>query len=378
MEFTSNFLSIMSSIAALAAAPAALAVGFGVVPRLGPGRAIALALRSRLFLRANPASQRAHDVAMLRGLLAFASKDQYVVVAGPKGVGKTCVVESATQRTCGVVTVRVPAGTPEDKILADVFTAVTRFYVRSLDQSGSARRVLWWHHLLFRTRATVVLQAAERKPAQAHADLDCAARALSRDFGMRVVIDASNNSLPSAAPATLREMVLDVEPMPRATLEALPELAPLLAALRAARLADTVWAVAGGVPALYLQLRAQWEARGARGDLARVVTDFALGNLKKAVHSVGDAVAVDKSLQTLYDGFRGAARVPYSALKALQIARPSPDKVLRAVFFVGAGGAPEDVLVPTDAATALVLRWGLTEVPTMAALAALLAAPAGA
>ena len=165
--------------------------------------------------------------------------------------------------------------------------------------------------------------------------------------------------------------------MPRATLEALPELAPLLTALRTARLADTVWAVAGGVPALYLQLRSQWEARSARGDLAHVVADFALGNLKKAVHNVGDAVAVNKSLQTLYDGFHGAAHVPYSTLKALQIVRPSPDKVLRAVFAIGAGGAPEDVLVLADAATALVLRWGLTEVPTMAALAALLATPAG-
>ena len=378
MEFTSNFLGTVSSFAALAAAPAALAVGFGVVPRLGPGRAVALALRSRLFLRADPASQRVHEVITLRALLAFASKDQYVVVAGPKGVGKTCVVESATQRTFGVVTVRVPAGTSAEKILADVFTAITRFYVRSLDQSGSARSVLWWHHLLFRTPATVVLQAAERKPSQVHADLDSAARALSRDFGMRVVVDASNNSLPSAALATLRKMVLDVEPMPRATLEALPELAPLLAALRKACLADTVWAVAGGVPALYLQLRVQWEARGAHSDLARVVADFALSNLKKAVHNVGDAVAANKCLQGLFDSFRGAARVPYSALKAQQIVRPSPDKVLRDVFAIGAGGAPEDVLVPADAATALVLRFGLTEVPTMAALAAMLAMPAGA
>ncbi len=375
-------MSIVSSVTALAAAPAALAIGFGYAPRLGPGRAVALALNSRLFLRANPSSQRVNDVGTLRGLLKFTSRDQYVVVTGPKGVGKTCIVESATQHTCGVVTVRVPAGTPEEKILEDVFTAVTRFYARSLDKRGSAQRVLWWHHLLFRVPATIVLQASERKPTQPHADIDSAARALSRDFGMRVVVDASNNLLPgSALAATLREMVLDVEPMPRATLEALPELAPLLAALRTAHLADTVWSVSGGVPALYLLLRSKWEKwkeRGECSDLEPIVADFVLGNLKKAVHNIGDAVAVDKSLQTLFDGFRGVACVPYSVLKALQIVRPSPDKVLRAVFAVSAGGVPEDVLVPADAATALILRCGLTEVPTMAALAALLATPPGA
>jgi hypothetical protein len=232
--------------------------------------------------------------------------------------------------------------------------------------------VLWWHHLLFRTPATVVLQAAERKPAQAFADLDSAARALSHDFGMRVVVDASNNSLPGAAVATLREMVLEVEPMPRAVLESLPELEPLLDALRASRLDDTVWAVAGGVPAHYLQLSALWEARG-RGDTERVVADFAVGAIKKAVHNVGDAVAADERLQTLYDLFRGASAVPYAELKARRIVRPSPDKVLRAVLALGAGGALEDVLVPADAATALVLRAGLVDVPPMSTLAPLLA-----
>jgi hypothetical protein len=373
MDFLSNALSIVSSVAALAAAPAAVAVG--VVPRLGPGRAAALALTSRLFSRAAPASQRVGEVAALRRMLTVVGRDQYIVVAGPRGVGKTCIVETATQATCGVVTVRVPAGTHEKEILADVLTALARYYVRALDQSGSARRVLWWHALLFRTPATVVLQAAERKPAQAFADLDSAARALARDFGVRVVVDASDNALPGAALATLREMVLEVEPMPRATLEALPELAPLLAALRAARLADVVWAVAGGVPAHYLQLSGQWGAHERR-DVAAAVAAFALGALKKAVNNVGDAVAADARLQALYDRFRGADVVPYSALKAAGLSRPSPDKVLRAVFAIGAGGAPENALVPADAATAIVLRWGLAEVPAMDALVVLLAARA--
>ena len=133
MEHLSSVLGIAASVAALAAPPAA---AFGLVPRLGPGRAAVLALTTRLFLRASPASQRALDVQQLRTMLATAHKDQYVVVAGPKGVGKTCLVETATQFACGVVAVRVPAGTPEDKILADVFTALTRYYIRTLNLSG--------------------------------------------------------------------------------------------------------------------------------------------------------------------------------------------------------------------------------------------------
>ena len=177
---------------ALAAPPAAT---FGVIPRLGPGRAIFLGFSS--FRPVLPfyaaASHRVGDVATLRAMLSSAHKDQYIVVSGPKGVGKSSIVHSALQSTFGVVTVRVPAGTVEEKIKADAFTAITRYYLRAMDQTGSVRRVLWWHHFFFRTPVTVVLQAAERKHTEAFAALDSAARALTQDFGARVLIDASNN-----------------------------------------------------------------------------------------------------------------------------------------------------------------------------------------
>jgi hypothetical protein len=376
MEFLAHAFSVAASIAAIAA-PAA--VGFGVMPRLGPGRAVVLALSSRFFSRAAVASARVADVATLRAMIDASRRGQYVVVAGPKGVGKTCVVESATEATCGVVTVRVPAGTREKEILSDVFTALTRYYVRALDQSGSARRVLWWHALLFRVPATVVLQAAERKPAQDFADLESAARALAADYGARVVIDASNNSLPDAARATLREQVLDVEPMPRATLEALPELAPLLASLRAAGMADVVWASVGGVPAAYLKLDGAWAAAGRGADAAPVATALVEDLLARAVGNVGDAVAADARLPPLFALFGpgGSAAVRYSALRDLGVVRASPDKVLRAVSRRdggGGGGAERTrrVLVPADAAAALALRFALTEAPAARELAAML------
>jgi hypothetical protein len=254
MNLAADALSVVASFSALAGLPAALGAAFGYLPRLGPGRALGLALHSRLLVRAEPASRRAADVLALRRMLASARSDQYVVVAGPKGVGKTVVTATATAATFGVVHVDVPPGTPGKEILADAFGALTRCSLRFVDLGSSARRVLWWHALLFRTPATVVLHAGERKPAQAFADVDNAARVLAHSYGVRVVIDASDNSLPAAARATLREKVLDVGPMPREMLEALPELAPLLAALRAARASDAVWAVVGGTPAAYRKL----------------------------------------------------------------------------------------------------------------------------
>ena len=143
-------------------------------------------------------------------------------------------MDTALQRTAGIVSVRVAAGASEKEILADAFRAITRSSTSFLDHSASARRVLWWHHFLFRQPVTVVLRGAERKPTQQFADLDSSARALTHDFGARVLIDASNNSLPDAATATKREDILEVEPMPRKLLEELSELQPLHEALKSA------------------------------------------------------------------------------------------------------------------------------------------------
>ena len=180
--------------------------------------------------------------------------DQYGIVAGPKGVGKTCVVDTATEATSGVVSVGVEPGTSHNAILFDVFTAITNTNPRMVEPRASARRVLWWHSLIFRTHVTVLLRGVERKPTETFAALDSAAKALAHDFGLRVVIDASDNSLPENAEKTMREKVIEVGPMSRAVLESVPDLAELLSALKAADLADVVWECVGGVPSDYVQL----------------------------------------------------------------------------------------------------------------------------
>lgn len=365
MESLSHIVSIVASLTAIVGPPAA-----GLVPRLGPLRAVVLGLSTR-FARSARQSLRADELRDLRSMLATAERDQYVVVAGPEGVGKTCLVDTALERTAGVVSVRVAAGAAEKEILADAFKAIARSSMSFLDHSGSARRILWWHHLFFRVPATVVLRAAERKPSQTFADLDSAARSLTHDFGARVLIDASTNSLPEAATATKREKLLELEPMPRGMLEALPELQPLLAALKAAGLADAVWMVVGGNPADYKGLLGAWQdARGGEG-VERAAAAFVQNLIGKAIDNVRGAVAHDDRLQTHYDSFRGGADVLSAALGFV---RPSPDKVLRAVQRrtpAGARGSGGRILVPADAATAVVLRHGLTDTPSVAELRAL-------
>ena len=282
-------------------------------------------------------------------------------------------MDTALQRTVGVVSVRVAAGASEGQILASTFKAITRSNTTFLDHSSSARRVLWWHHLFFRQPATVVLLAAERKPTQQYADLDSSARALTHDYGARVLIDASNNSLPDAATSTKREDILEVEPMPRELLEALPRLQPLHEALKTANLADAVWLCLGGNPADYESLATKWARHPS--DLEQVVNHFVLNLIGRALDNISSAVTSNEHLQELYDKFRESSMVPCAALKDLKLVRPSPDKVLRAVQLratsASSRGGGMRFLIPADAATALVLRTGVTDTPSLDELKAL-------
>ncbi len=256
--------------------------------------------------------------------------------------------------------------------MADAFKAITRSSFNFFDRQNGAGRVLWWHHFLFRQPATVVLQAAERTSMKQFADLDSSARMLTVRYGARVLIDASNNSLPDAATATKREDVLEVEPMRRELLEQVPELQPLHKALKKADLADAVWLCVGGNPADYKNLRTKWTRKP--NDVEEVAALFVQDLLSKAMNNVSSAVVSNERLQVLFDEFRWSSKVPSAILKGMKLVRPSPDKVLRVVQLCGSTGSRggrQCTLIPADAATALVLRHELTVVPSIDDLKAL-------
>lgn len=262
----------------------------------------------------------------------------------------------------------MPPGASHEQILSNALTAVTRYYLRFLDQSASARRVLWWHRFFFRQPATVVLRAAERTdPNKLHAELTSSARTLSWDYGVRVLIDASTNALPESALNTLRQDVHDVEAMPRSLLESLPELLNLHHALKNNGLDDVVWACLGGIPAAY---RSLMKAQGDKPNFEKIVMANIQDKLGKAIGYRNEALrdsTNEQGLKELYSLFKHADAVPESKLNELCAKRPSPDKVLRLVQkrdSSASEGSGLGFLVPADPATAVVLRHQLHTVPS--------------
>ena len=89
-----------------------IASAIGLFPLVGPGRAAQIALHSRFAFKPNRMSMRTSEIKMLRN--AIAKKDfgqNYLVLMGVRGIGKTCLLQSATYKMPGVVNV---VALPED------------------------------------------------------------------------------------------------------------------------------------------------------------------------------------------------------------------------------------------------------------------------
>ena len=78
----------------------------GLVPHIDPGRAVWIALRSRFAFKPNPESLRFAEIKLLRSMIADKDFGQsYLVVTGDKGVGETCLLNTVTSKTAGVIKV---------------------------------------------------------------------------------------------------------------------------------------------------------------------------------------------------------------------------------------------------------------------------------
>ena len=93
-----------------------------------------------------------------------------------------------------------------------------------------------------------------------------------------------------------------------------------------------------------------------------------------ALSAVSVSVAAVSNKRELYLHFLESSEEPESLLEKMSLVRSMPDKVLRAVkrrASASSSGGGMRILIPADAATALVLRTGMKDDPSLEELKAL-------
>jgi hypothetical protein len=133
-----------------------LGVAILIAPRLGLGRAAYLAVRSLMTPMNGPMTAHRSQLELLRSKLRLGDwKKKYIAVTGPLGVGKTCLIKSATHRCAGVVKVEIMSGLSEDKVKAVVMRQVANTpFIHNLE--SHFRRVIFWHRMVTLGKSPVV------------------------------------------------------------------------------------------------------------------------------------------------------------------------------------------------------------------------------
>jgi GTPase SAR1 family protein len=165
-----------------------------------------------------------------------------LVVTGEKGVGKTCLLNTVTSKTAGVIKVKAQPKDDENTIIKNTLLNLTNPPFKFMDPFKSAPKVVFWYRLFnFGRSPIIVINSAERKVGQEYAGLTDAVRTLVDDYKLRVVVDGSPNSLDETLLRTKRQSIIDIKPMSREMIWQIEQLQDLFKYVKEADLDDCAW-----------------------------------------------------------------------------------------------------------------------------------------
>ncbi|KAJ3118663.1 hypothetical protein HDU96_010647 [Phlyctochytrium bullatum] len=333
--------------------------------------AVWIALRSRFAFKPNPKSLRFAEIKLLRSMIADKDIGQsYLVVTGEKGVGKTCLLNTVTSKTAGVIKVKALPSDNERTIINNTLQELADPPFKFMNPLKSAPRVIFWYRLFTLGRSPmVVINAAERKVGQDYAGLTGAVRTLVDDYKLRVVVDGSPNSLDETLLRTKRQSVFDIKPMTKEMVWQIGQLQELFKYAKEAGLEGTMFAVLGGIPADYEELwrNSKIDLQSGR-DAREVIGTHLCAAVSAAIKLVRNSKSqspVMKEIINLFD--KNKLSILCDALVDKNLQRPTPDKVFREVK-----QGRVFVLIPASNAIGIVLRHNITEEPSLTELEKLL------
>ena len=247
------------------------------------------------------------------------------------------------------------SGADKDVILDAAYMAISGLSTRTFDLTDRTKRVLFFYKLLFRHSPIVVIQVPERSAGQQYADVTAATRALTDEHDLTVVVDGSPNSLPPELLTTIRQVVVEVRAMSKEMIESIDEFQGIVTRLKKHGLDEATFAVLGGVPALYRDVKRVSSKYPAPRDTEFVaeVKGFLLRTLLEALtKNIVCASANTKEIIKIYKECLKAGTVLTSVeLKARGKALDYPNKVFRETDV-----NKRCVVEPATAAVDLILR----------------------
>jgi hypothetical protein len=399
---TSNSSTVASFLTSYPATIPILAAvslqGMGVMPKIGPGRALTFRLSSRFSHRRRslPLTERKTELQKLLNFAKLKSSLSYAVVTGQSGVGKTFLLENFAATTrAAVISLSVMPETTSTELIHRIHLELSNILpVSYLSAESNARRVLYYYRLLFRSSPVILLKlhagsegesqgTRNNTPSSYDSVLDtpmhstnqclnarsqnliAAVNSLVDDYGLRVIIEDTCDAWQvSGLMNSPRSTVIQLDEMTREQIETMPQLRDLFVKVKRVddpngSLADLLWTVLGGVPMNYVMLSERVSKLTESDNIQKEIHDFILGHITQAIKLVHRCYRENCELRRIVSLLE-----PDMSLAVAQIPReitpPENSRMFRHVFRDG-----EWRIVPTNNAVAVVMRNNLKNVPTI-------------
>jgi len=368
MEFFEIFSHMVSIIGSLMTATTVF-TALPFAPKIGLGRACMLGIRSK-FTKPQKQSQRKSDIEIiLRKYVNNKSleADQYLVVQGQKGIGKTCVIRTALQRTFGVCFIgRVRPETQQDLITSQALTSITNISMNFINKKRSAERVIWWYQMLFRRRPILVIPADERLEDQKYAELPQSARQLAK-YGVLVIIDASDNSMPPQQ--TTREHIYEMQPMPDNIIVTLPQLIKFFDFLKKINLSEEFLDTCGGCVSRIEKLSTMLEFNGNDDEekieeRKKMVEQFVIKQIRDAIDHRNKCISCYPETKDILNQFKTIQTAELDAMPILDLVNKSKIDFKNVLRLVKRDNG--EVYIPASRAMSIVLQSGIVKVNSFA------------
>ena len=179
------------------------------------------------------------------------------VVEGPSGIGKSVAILTAARDFKGVIEFGpIFPKTSLDDILDGVCREITGRPGPYFKNKQFMKKVVDKYIEINKRSPIIILKASEREINEPSPhDLSLAARILSTEFSLNVLIDCQENAL--LVRENAYETVLEMEPMSNEMMRKLPKFQSLFEMLKSQGNEEVVLAVCGGVPVLLEHLRSE-------------------------------------------------------------------------------------------------------------------------
>jgi hypothetical protein len=248
-----------------------------------------------------------------------------------------------------------------------VLREVTGIRIPLFDLSANTRRVVFFYRLFFWSTPIAVISVPERNTDDKYADISAAVRKLADDFGFRVIVDGSPNSIPPIALSTKRESVFFIEPMAMKQIESIQEIEELVKFLKQNGLHTAVWEVVGGYPVKYIDLYVKFIEMKSEGlstdDMIEEVKNFVKLQLSKAHDKVVSSSSNTKAIVHIFQD-KSIGNISKAALETNGFSLDNPNNVFREVL-----RKDEFMIEPATPAISLIIKGNIKDVSGVRALA---------